>query len=233
LPPPRGDKQVSELAFPRQGSIESQEGLRYPGESSLRWSGVGPRRPSGGDMLRRTVPLVAGEAVAVGTRGEVDEEAVAVDLGQDAGGGDERLIVVAVNEGLLRARPVRWCPRPSMRRKSGLSVSLLDGHAHGKQRGLANIDAVDGLGIDRGDGPGYRVRANLDINWLRFFSVSFLSPVRPCSGSLLAESLRRDHRAEERSRPTSSSPAMRSVHACAQLLPAQNHRRGFGPWISV
>jgi hypothetical protein len=40
---------------------------------------------------------------------------------------------------------------------------LLDGAAHGFERCLANVDAVDGFGVHFGNGPGNGVRANLDV----------------------------------------------------------------------
>jgi hypothetical protein len=49
---------------------------------------------------------VLGEAVAGKLEVQLDEQAVAVDFGQDTGGGDGEADCVAVDDGLLGAGPV-------------------------------------------------------------------------------------------------------------------------------
>ena len=74
----------------------------------------------------------------------------------------ERLLRVALDDGLLRAGPVDGVAAVD-EQEIGADGELLDGQAHGQQRGLANIDAVDGFGIDGGDGPGHGVAADFAV----------------------------------------------------------------------
>ena len=51
---------------------------------------------------------------------------------------------------------------------------LLDGEAHGEQRCAANVDAIDGFNIDRGDGPGDSFGANLRVELIALCLAEFL-----------------------------------------------------------
>jgi hypothetical protein len=57
-------------------------------------------------VLRRAIAFVAGEAVAGIDGIQLDQQAVAIDLGKHAGGGDGEAFGVAFDDGLLRAGPV-------------------------------------------------------------------------------------------------------------------------------
>ena len=116
--------------------------------------GGGAEGDEGAEMLRGGVSLVRGEAVA-GMRGvERREEAVAVNLGDDGGGGDGERERVAVDEAGLGAGVVEL---------HGVDEEVVggdgegaDGGEHGEARGLVDVDAVDGGGVDFGDGDGER-----------------------------------------------------------------------------
>jgi hypothetical protein len=51
----------------------------------------------------------------------------------------------------------------SMSRWSGASWKGADGGQHGQARGLVDVDAVDGGGVDLGDGDGEGGGANEDV----------------------------------------------------------------------
>ena len=119
--------------------------------------GGGAEGDEGAEVLRGGVSLVRGEAVA-GMRGvERREEAVAVDLGDDGGGGDGERERVAVDEAGLRA----GVGKVERSRLHGVDEQVVwrdgegaDGGQHGEARGLVDVDAVDGGGVDLGDGEG-------------------------------------------------------------------------------
>ena len=69
---------------------------------------------------------------------------------------------VALNDGLLRARPVD-CVEAVDEEVVGGESELLDGEAHGEERGLADVDAVDGFSVDGGDGEGYGFCADFGV----------------------------------------------------------------------
>ena len=102
--------------------------------------------------MRGGVALVRGEAIA-GLRGvEPREEAVAVDLGDDGCGGDGERERVAVDEAGLRAGMVE--PHGVDEGVVGGDGERTDGGEHGEARGLVDVDAVDGGGVDLCDGDG-------------------------------------------------------------------------------
>ena len=68
-------------------AIELQEGLG-DGLKALAVQRGGTAQSQGGKMLGRAVALVAGEPVAGELAVEFHQQAVAVNLGQNAGGGD-------------------------------------------------------------------------------------------------------------------------------------------------
>ena len=79
-------------------------------------------------------------------------EAVAVDLGDDGGGGDGERERVAVDEAGLGAGVVE--PHGVDEEMVGGDGEGADGGEHGEARGLVDVDAVDGGGVDLGDGSG-------------------------------------------------------------------------------
>ena len=116
-------------------------------------------------MLGAAVALVAGQAVAGELAVELDQQAVAVDFGEDAGGGDGEAAGVALNDGLLRAGIVDGVAAVDEEIVGG-EGELLDGEAHGEERGLADVDAVDGCGVDGGDGEGYGFEADFGVEFV-------------------------------------------------------------------
>ena len=115
-----------------------------------------------GHVLRAAVALVAGEAVAGILAVQLDEEPVAVDFRQDACCRDGEAAGVALDDGLLWAGPVDLIAAVDEEIVGG-EGELLDGEAHGEERGLADVDAVDGCGVDGGDGEGYGFQADFGI----------------------------------------------------------------------
>jgi len=73
----------------------------------------------------------------------------------------------------LRAMPVDRVPAVNQQ-KVRAQRQLLHRAAHGFERRLANIDAVDGFRIHRGNGPGDGVRANLHVELDALFLAEFL-----------------------------------------------------------
>lgn len=70
---------------------------------------------------------------------------------------------------------------------------------HGQQRGLADVDAVDGFGIDGGDGKGHGVGADLGLKLEAFFLGEFFGVVEAREVTGFGKNDRGgDHRAEER-----------------------------------
>ena len=123
-------------------------------------------------VLGRGVALVAGEAVLRELLVELAAERVAVDLGDDGGGGDGEAERVAVEEPGLLAGIV------DVERVDdevvGGDGELLAGEAHGEARGLVDVDAVDGLGVDGDDGEGEGHLADLAVELLAVLAVELL-----------------------------------------------------------
>src|ERR1035441_6500938 len=100
-------------------------------------------------MLWRAVALVRGQAVAGVLRVQFAHQAVAVDLGDDGGGSDGERERVAVKEARLGAGVVE--PHGVDEQMIRHDRERLDRGEHGDARGLVDVDAVDGLGVDLGD----------------------------------------------------------------------------------
>jgi hypothetical protein len=77
---------------------------------------------------------------------------------------------------------------------------LLDGAAHGFERSLANVDAVDGLGVHRRNGPANRMGANLPVKGDALFFRELFRVVQAVELEAGRQNhRRRHHRPEERS----------------------------------
>jgi hypothetical protein len=121
-------------------------------------------------MSGAAVTLVLRQPVAGELAVQLNQQPVAVNLGQNACSGDGEAGCIASNHGLLRALPLDGVAAVNEQKVRAERQSL-DGATHGQQRRLANIDAVNGFSVHGGDGPGkQRVRANLaGRSSLRFF----------------------------------------------------------------
>jgi hypothetical protein len=170
-----------------------------------------PQAGQGGFVLRRASSPCAGPGRSRETRVQLHQQPVAVHLGQHAGGGNGEAGGVALDDGLLRAVPVDGVAAVD-EQEVGAERQLLDGAAHGQQRGLADVDAVDGLRIDRRNGPGNGVGANLHGRARCAFSRrAFLSRSGLAGGSRGRITAAATTGPNSGPRPTSSSPAMRSA----------------------
>ena len=122
----------------------------------------GAEASESGEVFTGAVALVAGESVAGKLAVELDQQAVAIDLGDDTGGGDGEAGGVAVDDGLLGTGPVDGVATVD-EEEVGAEGELFNGLAHGEERGLADVDAVDGRCIHRSNGPGDGFEANLRL----------------------------------------------------------------------
>jgi hypothetical protein len=99
----------------------------------------------GAEVDRGAVAFVGGKAVVGVPVVEARDEGVAVNLGEDAGGGDGERERIAVDEASLRAGMVEThCVDEKVIGRDG---ELADGGEHGKAGGLVDVDAVDGGGV--------------------------------------------------------------------------------------
>lgn len=115
----------------------------------------------GAAVLGGGVSLVRGEAVAGMLGIERAEEAVAMDLGDDGGGGYGQGERVAMDELGLGAGVVE--PHGVNEEVVGGKREVADGGEHGKARGLVDVDVVDGGRVDLGDGDGQGRGANKTV----------------------------------------------------------------------
>jgi mono/diheme cytochrome c family protein len=98
----------------------------------------------------------------------------------------------------LRAMPVDRVPAVNQQ-KVRAQRQLLHRAAHGFERRLANIDAVDGFRIHRGNGPGDGVRANLHVELDALFLAEFLRVGESVELEAGSQNHRRgNHRAKQR-----------------------------------
>ncbi len=91
-----------------------------------------------------------------------------MNLGDNRCGGDGEAERVSVDElglaaGMVEAHGVD-------EEVVGLKGKALDGGEHGHSRGLVDVDAVDGLGVDGGDGEGERHAADLLVEGFALFA---------------------------------------------------------------
>jgi len=114
------------------------------------------------------VALVRGEAVLRVLEVEFAAEGVAVDFGDDGGGGDGEAECVAVDELGLGAGRVD--DHGVDEEVVGCDAELLDGGEHGHAGGLIDIDAVDGGGVDFCDGVGDGDAADFDVEFFAVFA---------------------------------------------------------------
>ena len=106
----------------------------------------------GSAVLRGAVAFVAGEAVLRELGVELAHEAVAIDLGDDGGGGDGDGKRVAVDDTGLRAGVVN--AHGVDEEMVGRGREARDGGGHGEACGLVDVDAINGCGVDFCDGDG-------------------------------------------------------------------------------
>ena len=118
------------------------------------------------------VAFVGGEAVLRVEEVEGAHEGVAVDLGDDGGGGDGEGEGVAVEEPCLGAVVVD--AEGVDQEVVGREGEALDGEEHGEARGLVDVDAVDGVGIDRGYREGERRAADATVEAFTVFAGELL-----------------------------------------------------------
>ena len=131
----------------------------------------------GSAVLGCGVTLVGGEAVLGMEVVEVAHEGVAVDFGDDGGGGDGEREGVAVEQAGLGAGMGELGEIEAHgvdEEVVGGDGELLDGEEHGEARGLVDVDAVDGLGVDFGDGDGESDAANLAVEELALLAGELL-----------------------------------------------------------
>jgi hypothetical protein len=123
----------------------------------------------GSAVLGGGIALVGGEAVLGVEEVEVSHEGVAVDFGDDGGGGDGEGERVAVEEAGLGAG-VGYLGEVEEHGVDeevvGGEGEALDGEEHGEAGGLVDVEAVDGGGVDFGDGEGEGVLADLAVEEL-------------------------------------------------------------------
>lgn len=93
---------------------------------------------------------------------------VAPGLGQYAGRGDAGIDAVAfyytfMSQGLIRTEAI------AVDQQEGRFLpQLIDGHVHGLEGGLKNIDLVDLVVVYHGNGIGNGVRTDIDFQFLSF-----------------------------------------------------------------
>src|SRR4029077_1060453 len=112
----------------------------------------------GGEVVGSAVPLVGGETVGRVDGIPVAEHAVALDFGEDGGGGNGCGESVAVNDGALGKGAVE-ADRVNQQIIRGRR-ELENGIAHGDTRGLIDVDLIDARGVHGGDRPGDGVLTN-------------------------------------------------------------------------
>ncbi len=157
-------------------------------------------------VLGGGIALVGGEAVLGVEQVELAHEGIAVDFGDDGGGRDGEREGVAVIEAGLGAgmgELVEVEEHGVDEEVVGLGGEALDGAEHSEAGGLVDVDAVDGLGIDFGDGDAEGDFADLAVEKLALLAGELLGVFeaeageRGCAGG---EDDRGGHdRTEERS----------------------------------
>ena len=189
----------------------------------------------GGQVRGTGVAFVLGEAVA---------GKLAVQLAQAGGrGGPWPVRMAAAMEKLVASPWMTACcgqsqsmvSRPSMSRKSGLRGKLLDGETHGQQRCVADVDAVDGFGVNGGDGPGDGVGANLNVELVALFFGELLG----VGEALAMEAGREDYRCGD-DRPEERAAAhlveagnAQGAAAARGLFQRPSANRGYGHEFSI
>ena len=139
----------------------------------------------GSAVLGRGVALVRGEAVLGVEEVEVAHEGVAVNFGDDGGGGDGEAEGVAVEEAGLGAgmgQLVQVYVHGVDEQVVGGDGEALDGEEHGEAGGLVDVDAVDGLGIDFGDGDRDGELADLAVEELSLLAGELLGVLEAEAG---------------------------------------------------
>lgn len=125
--------------------------------------GAGAVLSEGSAVLGSGVAFVRGKTVLRELCVELAEEVVAVDLGDDRGGGDGEAERVAVIQLGLCAGVVDEHGVDD--EVVGSVGELLDGGEHSHTGGLVDVDAVDGFGIDFSDGVGESDAADFAIEF--------------------------------------------------------------------
>jgi len=120
----------------------------------------------GTSVLGRGVAFVRGETVLGMEEVELAHEAVAMDFRDDGRGGNGEGERVAVVEAGLRAgvRELREVEQHRVNEQVvGRGGEALDGLEHSETGGLVDVDAVDSLGVDFGDGDAEGDFADLAV----------------------------------------------------------------------
>ena len=126
--------------------------------------GAGTVLGEGSAVFGRGIAFVGGKTVLGVEDVEVAHEGVAMDFGDDGGGGDGEGEGVAVEEPGLGAGMVDT--HGVDEEVVGRGGEALDGQEHGEAGGLVDIDAVDGFGVDFGDGEAEGDLADLAVELL-------------------------------------------------------------------
>ena len=114
--------------------------------------------PQSFQMVGRGVALVAGEAILRVYGVPLFHPGIAMSFGKDGGGGDRDAACVTFDKRLLLDENIELHGVDEQIIR--LDGELLQGGGHRLAAGLIDVPGVDALGIDFGDGPGYRMLAN-------------------------------------------------------------------------
>ena len=196
---------MSEICFRIEGGLR-----RADGGEAVAVERAGAVGAEGEAVLGGGVALVGGEAVLGVDLVELAHEAVAVDLGDDGSGGDRKRKGIAVEKLGLGAVVVD--AHGVDEQVVGGGGEALDGGEHGEARGLVDVDAVDGGGVDFGDRDGEGHAADALVEALAVFAGELLGVGEAGLGERLDVAREDDGGGDDgpkrAPRPTSSTPAI-------------------------
>jgi len=157
----------------------------------------------GGLVGGGAVAFVLGEIVFGPLFVMLAHEAVAGDLGEDAGGGDGETFAVALDDGGLR-RGERGHGAAVHQRVRGRRGKLSEDGVHRAMGGLEDVDVVDDPGVDDADAEmNFRLRMNGGEEFLADFLGELLGVIEASKGfgEAIGNPLRRQHRRRRHNRP--------------------------------
>jgi hypothetical protein len=131
-------------------------------------------------VLFGTVAFVAGEAECREHLVPLAHAVITGDFGEDGGSGDALTLGIAFDDGLLGEWEIDGNGVDEEVIAGG--PELEDSAAHREAGGLKDVDAVDVVGIGRGDGGGDRAAANGLGEFLTAFGVDELAVVEAANG---------------------------------------------------
>ena len=155
-------------------------------------------------------------------------------LGQHAGGGNRKTGSIALHHRLLRARPINRIHAVDQQviRAERQPLHRL---AHGQQRSLADIDAVDRLHIHSRNRPGDRIAADLGIVLQPLLLAKLFGIIQTHQTKAVRKDHRRGHhRPEHRSAAHFVQPRnAQKAQLARSAFQLESAYRGFGHAMSI